>query len=173
MQETDAWRTNFTWLSVVNFQMMIDHFQLSRINYLLDCMLYAFFPQSLLQKDGLSTEKQQTHSRYYKKVGQYSAVPHKRKLKFMSVLSHLKNNLRTNQFPGKLMQTTNLCPWSLVWNHIKPKATLQFFIKRVSEINFLNWRCMVLPQSMWRSRKSWSPWTTLMTTTPSISWVPH
>ena len=68
---------------------MIDHFQLSKINYLLDCMLYAFFPQSLLQKDGLSTEKQQTYSRYYKKVGQYSAVPHKRKLKFMSVLSHL------------------------------------------------------------------------------------
>ena len=76
-----------------------------------------------------------------------------------------KINLRTNQFPGKLMQTTNLCPWSLVWNHTKPKVTLQFLIKRVSEINFLNWRYMVLPQSMWQSRKSWSLWTTLMTTT--------
>ena len=68
---------------------MIDHFRLSRRNYLLECMLYVVFPQSLLQEDGLSTEKQQTQSRYYKKVGQYTAVPHKRKLKFMSVLSPL------------------------------------------------------------------------------------
>ena len=63
----------------VNFQMMIDHFRLSRGNYLLECMLYTVFPQSLLQEDGLNTEKQQTQSRYYK-VGRYTAVPHKRSI---------------------------------------------------------------------------------------------
>ena len=36
---------------------------------------YAFFPQSLLQEDGLSTKKKQTHLYYFnKKVGRYTAV---------------------------------------------------------------------------------------------------